>query len=415
MADSDRFINITDAREAGRQYAELANSLALHMDREMFMGFVRKWAKKHGVKQAEAEREISDGFRAAYRVGQRGNPQPREPYKQTQTWKISKPEKDGDIWRIRRHDGALVGAYETKALAQKAIDTSAWINPQPRLGKFDVVNARTGEVLRSGLVEKEAKQVAHDATYMSGGARFMHPTKYKVVKSNPQARLGMGERFKRLTRKLSGREGVYDPKGLAAWIGRRKYGKRKFQALAARGRHAHRANPDEFKEAEEVAEGFHGKLMGTVTEVMEEEKYRGELAVLGYMEDLEVDIGQRKPEPIKFPEMPLSKRPVLAATGDREQLYLVGGDQALSEESLEFLLGTEDGAGKDFVVIGPVAAITYWTAKHHLSKEDKKLGMYRHEFAEEGGEQPLLVYDNLNGQLYLMGGSYQVEDEGIRN
>lgn len=47
--------------------------------------------------------------------------------------------------------------------------------------------------------------------------------------------LGSGERFKKLTTKLS-REGVEDPKALAASIGRRKYGKKRFQALAAKGK-----------------------------------------------------------------------------------------------------------------------------------------------------------------------------------
>ena len=47
--------------------------------------------------------------------------------------------------------------------------------------------------------------------------------------------LGSGERFKKLAAKLS-REGVEDPKALAASIGRRKYGKKRFQALAAKGK-----------------------------------------------------------------------------------------------------------------------------------------------------------------------------------
>lgn len=47
--------------------------------------------------------------------------------------------------------------------------------------------------------------------------------------------LGSGERFKNLTRKLL-RKKVRDPKALAAWIGRKKLGKKKFQSLAAAGR-----------------------------------------------------------------------------------------------------------------------------------------------------------------------------------
>jgi len=55
-----------------------------------------------------------------------------------------------------------------------------------------------------------------------------------IMKAEPA--LGSGERFKRLTSKLSGQSGVTDPKALAAAIGRKKYGKQKFQELAAAGR-----------------------------------------------------------------------------------------------------------------------------------------------------------------------------------
>lgn len=41
--------------------------------------------------------------------------------------KKSKPEKVNDAWRIRRHDGELVGWYATKEQAQKAIDKQSWL------------------------------------------------------------------------------------------------------------------------------------------------------------------------------------------------------------------------------------------------------------------------------------------------
>lgn len=48
-------------------------------------------------------------------------------------------------------------------------------------------------------------------------------------------KLGTGERFARLSAQLR-RKGVKDPEALAAYIGRKKYGKTRFQQLAARGR-----------------------------------------------------------------------------------------------------------------------------------------------------------------------------------
>ena len=48
-------------------------------------------------------------------------------------------------------------------------------------------------------------------------------------------KLGSGARYKKLTRSLK-KSGARDPKSLAAWIGRKKYGKKKFQKLAAKGK-----------------------------------------------------------------------------------------------------------------------------------------------------------------------------------
>jgi hypothetical protein len=47
--------------------------------------------------------------------------------------------------------------------------------------------------------------------------------------------LGSGERFKQLVKQLQ-RRGAEHPEALAAWIGRQKYGKRRFQELAKKGR-----------------------------------------------------------------------------------------------------------------------------------------------------------------------------------
>lgn len=51
-----------------------------------------------------------------------------------------------------------------------------------------------------------------------------------------KAKLGSGARFKALTKKLSGKKGIYDPAGLAAYIGDKKYGKKKMAKMAAKGR-----------------------------------------------------------------------------------------------------------------------------------------------------------------------------------
>jgi len=60
-----------------------------------------------------------------------------------------------------------------------------------------------------------------------------------------KGKVGRGTRFKSLTRTLARRRGktrtgksrkVRNPAALAAWIGRKKYGKKRFQKMAAAGR-----------------------------------------------------------------------------------------------------------------------------------------------------------------------------------
>ncbi len=48
-------------------------------------------------------------------------------------------------------------------------------------------------------------------------------------------KLGGGGRFKALAQKLA-KKGAKNPKGLASFIGREKYGKTRFQKLAAKGK-----------------------------------------------------------------------------------------------------------------------------------------------------------------------------------
>lgn len=51
-----------------------------------------------------------------------------------------------------------------------------------------------------------------------------------------QPKLGSGERFKKLKNKLSKEKGVKDTGALAASIGRKKYGNKKFNELSKKGK-----------------------------------------------------------------------------------------------------------------------------------------------------------------------------------
>lgn len=55
------------------------------------------------------------------------------------------------------------------------------------------------------------------------------------MKKEKKPKLGTGERFKELAEKVRAK-GAKNPKALAAYIGRKKYGKKKFAKLGSKGR-----------------------------------------------------------------------------------------------------------------------------------------------------------------------------------
>jgi hypothetical protein len=55
------------------------------------------------------------------------------------------------------------------------------------------------------------------------------------MKTTKKPKLGTGKRFAQLTSKLK-TKGAKNPKALAAWIGRKKYGTKKMATMAAKGK-----------------------------------------------------------------------------------------------------------------------------------------------------------------------------------
>jgi hypothetical protein len=55
-------------------------------------------------------------------------------------------------------------------------------------------------------------------------------------KKKKMPKLGSGARFSSLKKKLAGKKGVTDPGALAAAIGRKKFGNKKFAKLSKSGR-----------------------------------------------------------------------------------------------------------------------------------------------------------------------------------
>ena len=165
--------------------------------------------------------------------------------------------------------------------------------------------------------------------------------------------------------------------------------------------------------AEQLAEEFHGRGVVDVIDVEETESYDEHGAVLGFLvelhiltEDGEADI------PIRFPYDPAREDNILLVSNTAgNNLELIGGDQDIDWRAVEGAAIND----KYLVMVGPVWEIVYWADKHHLTgpKQQARGMEYYHEFGEEGGELPYLIFDRRNTKLLLVGGDYTIEPEGI--
>lgn len=70
--------------------------------------------------------------------------------------------------------------------------------------------------------------------YKSSGGAVTPAGKNVRMKKAPK--IGTGARFAALKQRLAGRKGVTSPAGLAAYIGRKKFGAAKMAKLSAKGR-----------------------------------------------------------------------------------------------------------------------------------------------------------------------------------
>ena len=202
-------------------------------------------------------------------------------------------------------------------------------------------------------------------------------------------------------------------------------------------------NPGMFEpdSAEDLAVGFHGRASQETFEVEERRNFRQDLAMLGELEELEVfnEIAWNETGELKTFTFSRKKKDVvrLAGSPDRRQLFLVGGDQEIPDSVLGDLAGDRQ-ATKDKVSLGFVYSISYWSDKHHLEGSNGVMEAYMHCFGEStfenpdarqdgqadylvfmpeqklgAGLLPELVYDRLNMTLELVGGGYEIRDEGI--
>lgn len=176
-----------------------------------------------------------------------------------------------------------------------------------------------------------------------------------------------------------------------------------------------RRNPSNDSQAKEMSEKFHGRPSTNLSEAYETETYDENLAGLGELVEFEILQPDGKSViPISWQDSP--KRPIVCCDGNGENIELVGGDQGLDLDELD-IPSVEMETNKREIVIGSIFSISYFADKHHLvgPKIQAKGTEYIHEFGEDGGELPTLVYDRRDKKMKVVGGSYKVEAEGIKN
>lgn len=168
-----------------------------------------------------------------------------------------------------------------------------------------------------------------------------------------------------------------------------------------------RSNPAPAADA--LYESFHGTPATGYEELIDERHYHGHLAELGTLVSIKVmpQYGNRKGRMLEL-DFAKAGGILVCSNETGTQLYLRGGNQEISPKALGF---TGHQATKDLMDLGVLHEITYRTKKGF---DNFKTIDYYHSLGEvSGNTQPTLLYDTMNHELQIAGGSYEVLPAGI--
>lgn len=156
--------------------------------------------------------------------------------------------------------------------------------------------------------------------------------------------------------------------------------------------------------AASIREEFVGREPETIGVFNEPHMPRGDYAQLGKLLSLHF-----MPVQNGTTLMELETPGTLAVSDESaRQIWLVGGKQEITLAQLQrYAVQIEPGLW----LLGEARRIDYKQAKDHLPGHDE----WRHDFGEETGERPELLYDSRAKRLLLRGGAYVIRREGIRN
>jgi hypothetical protein len=161
-----------------------------------------------------------------------------------------------------------------------------------------------------------------------------------------------------------------------------------------------------------VSEEFHGRAPRYAQGVHETLDYSPVLTDLGRLVELGIYSQTSKGKPAETPLQFGAREGIQLATNpEKNQLFIVGA-VSLDQRTLARLGVDASEFDKEKIAIGPVLNIVYHTRKklHHFKATD-----YIHQLGEDDGTMPVLIYDRLNDQLELAGGTYTISERGIIN
>jgi hypothetical protein len=170
----------------------------------------------------------------------------------------------------------------------------------------------------------------------------------------------------------------------------------------------HNGSGSQLEGATEVCEGFRGAPCDHVETYQEPEPQPRTLGQLGTLVELRV----KRPTGWKWGELDFKGQSIqMGGNAGARQIYFVGGNQKISRGQLTDL-GVDNS--KELIDLGDAMYIAYRQKKAQV---DNIMSTYEHNFGEETGVRPRLIYDRRGPEprLFLAGGEYTITPEGIHN
>jgi hypothetical protein len=189
------------------------------------------------------------------------------------------------------------------------------------------------------------------------------------------------------------------------------------KALARAARISAKRNPrNPLDTSEEAYAGFHGEKPKGAVVVQERSHFHTHVWSIGKLVYLRIqlppdrrEVGLSNIVELEF-DYETAKPAFLTANEKRTQMFIDGGDQSVDLKTF----GIDTRTAHEKELLGYLKNFGYFTDKKHLGSEGGR-AIYKHKVGEEGGELPAVVYRVLDKKLEIVGGSYTIPNEGVRN